>query len=430
VGPLILAGAVLAAAFGGMFWLRDLFRAAGWFVVLFVLASAAYAVAVRWILRRPPASWWALGGILGAALLFRLLLLPSAPTLSTDLYRYLWDGRLAVAGVSPYRHPANAPEVAGFRDELVYPHLNHVDWRTVYPPGGQLLFAALAGLWPSSVMGMKLVMLAADLLTIGLILGWLRTLGRPAAWVLVYAWHPLVVVELAGSGHLDALVLATTAGALWAAARGRLVAAGAVVGLGALVKVYPLLLLPAIWGERRARVLAAGLGVVAAGYALYWREGVAVFGSLGRYVAEEEFNGTARAMLELVLAPLGPGGLMAARLIPLLGLAGLALAVGWRTAPPVDWRARWLVGGYLLTTPNLFPWYALWMVPLQAAAPAWPWLYLTCAVALTYVSFAQPIWHMPAWVIAAQWVPFALGLAWAARPFSTATRATLCRPSP
>jgi hypothetical protein len=367
--------------------------------------------------------------ILGAAVLFRLLLLPIAPTLSTDLYRYLWDGRLAAAGVSPYRHPPNAAEVAGFRDELVYLHLNHVDWRTIYPPGGQLVFAAVASLRPPSVMGMKLVMLAADLLTIGLLLGWLGALGRPAAWVLVYAWHPLVVVELAGSSHLDALVLATTVGALWAAARGRLVTAGLLVGVGALVKLYPLLLLPAIWGRRRARVSAAALGVVAAGYALFWREGAGVFGSLGRYVVEEEFNGTLRTMLELVLAPLGPAGLMAARLVPLLGLAALALAVGWGTAP-AEQRARWLVGGYLLTTPNLFPWYALWMVPLQAAAPAWPWLYLTCAVVLTYLAFAQPIWHVPGWVIAAQWIPFALGLAWAARPRGTATRGIVWRPLP
>jgi len=428
MGPLILAGTTLAAAFGGMLWLGDLFHAVGWFVVLFALASAAYAVAVGWVLRCPPASRWALGGILGAALLFRLLLLPSAPTLSTDLYRYLWDGRLAVAGVSPYRHPPNAPELAAFRDALVYPHLNHVEWRTIYPPGAQLVFATLASLCPSSVIGMKLVVLVADLLTIGLLLGWLRALDRPAAWVLVYAWHPLVVVEFAGSGHLDALVLATTIGALWAAVRGRLLAAGALIGVGALVKLYPLLLLPAIWGRQRARVLAIGLGVVVAGYALYWREGTAVLGSLGRYVAEEEFNGTVRAMLEFGLAPLGAVGLQAARLLPLLGLAGLALAVGWGTAP-AERRARWLVGGYLLTTPNLFPWYALWMVPLQAAAPTWPWLYLTCAVALTYLSFAQPIWHIPAWVIAVQWVPFALGLAWAARPRDTAPSDALWRPS-
>jgi hypothetical protein len=61
MGPLILAGTTLTAAFGGMLWLGDLFHAVGWFVVLFALASAAYAVAVGWVLHRPPASLQALG---------------------------------------------------------------------------------------------------------------------------------------------------------------------------------------------------------------------------------------------------------------------------------------------------------------------------------------------------------------------------------
>ena len=429
MGPMILAGTTLAATFGGMLWLGDLYRSVGSFVVLFLLASTAYAGAVGWILHRTPTGRRTVGLILGGAILFRLLLVPSAPTLSTDLYRYLWDGRLAIAGVSPYRYPPNAPEVASFRDTLVYPHLNHVGWRTIYPPGAQLVFAVVESLRPSSVIGAKLVILMADLLTIGLLLGWLRALGRPAAWVLIYAWHPLVVVEFAGSGHLDALVLAATTGALWAAVRGRRLTAGALIGAGALVKLYPLLLLPAVWGKQRLRVLAAGFGVVGVGYSLYWREGTAVLGSFGRYVAEEEFNGTARSLLELVLAPLGAVGPMAARLLPLLALAGLALVIGWGTAP-VERRARWLVGGYLLTTPNLFPWYTLWMVPLQAAGPAWPWLYLTCSVALTYLAFAQPVWHIPVWVIAVQWVPFVLGLAWAAWSRDTAPSDVVWRTSP
>jgi hypothetical protein len=415
VARLSLAGVALAAAFAGMLWLGDLAGHVAGFLLLFAVASVAYGGAVVRVLRAPPAGRGALGLILGGALVFRLLLLPAPPTLSTDLYRYLWDGRLTVAGVSPYRHAPDAPELGAMRDLAVYPHLNHLDWHTIYPPGAQLLFAAVARVRPASVLAMKLAVLGADLATIGLVLGWLGALGRPPAWALVYAWHPLAVVELAGSGHLDALPLAATAGALWAAARARPATAGALVGAGALVKLYPLLLLPAVWGGQRVRAAAAALGVLAGGYALWGREGAAVLGSLARYVAEEEFNGTARVVLERVLAPLGPAGLVTARLLPLLGLGVLALAAGWWRAP-AERRARWLVGGYLVTTPNLFPWYALWMVPLQAARPAWPWLYLTCAVALTYAVFAAPVWRIPGWALAAQWIPFALGLAWAARP--------------
>ncbi len=402
----------LAAAFGAMAALDDLFTGVRSFVLLFVAASAAYGIAAVSVVRRPPQGRRALGGILVAAVAFRLLLLPLAPTLSTDLYRYLWDGRLGAAGVSPYRAAPTAPELAAYRDPVVYPRLNHPDWRTVYPPGAQLLFTGMARVAPASVLGFKLMVLAFDALTIGLLLGWLRSLGRPAGWVLLYAWHPLVVVELAGSGHVDAVVLALTVGALWAAARGREGLAGALLGAGGLVKLYPLLLLPAVWRRRVGRPLAAAVAVVAGGYTLYGREGMAVFGSLGRYLAEEEWNGGARAVLDWILGPLGPAGHGAARLLPLAALAVLAGVVGLRARAVPAWqRAVWLVGAYLLATPNLFPWYALWLVPVLAAAPAWPWLHLTCAVALTYLAFAEPVWAIPAWVVGAEWAPLALGLA-------------------
>lgn len=419
----VLGGCALALglAFGAMAWLGDLFVGARAFVFLFVLASGAYGLAVAWVLRRPAAGPRLLVGILVAAAAFRLILLPTAPTLSTDLYRYLWDGRVAVAGVSPYRYPANAPEVARFRDEAVYPRVNHADWRTIYPPGAQLLFWAMARVAPASVLAFKLLIVSCDLLALGLLVGWLRALGRPPAWALVYAWHPLVVVELAGSGHLDAVALAASVAALWAATRGREGWAAVLVGAGALVKLYPLLLLPAVWRRRPGRALAACAAVLAAGYALSLREGAAVFGSLARYVGEEEFNGSVRAALEVLLAPFGAPGLAAARLVPLVALAGAAVAVGvWARETPAWRRALWLVGGYLLATPSLFPWYTLWIVPLLAVAPAWPWLYLTGAVALTYLVFAGPVWDIPAWVTAVEFGPLALGLAVAAWPQSGA----------
>src|SRR5262249_35994061 len=269
MGPVILAGATLAAAFGGMLWLGDLYRSVESFVVLFVLASTAYAGAVGWILHRTPTGRRTVGLILGGAILFRLLLVPSDPTLSTDLYRYLWDGRLAAAGISPYRYPPTAAELTSYRDARVYPRLNHADWPTVYPPGAQLLFSAMARLAPNGVLGFKLAILAFDLLTLGLLAGWLRDLGRPLSWTLLYAWHPLVIVELAGSGHPDAGPVAASGGALWAATRQREGLAGALLGAAALVKLYPLLLLPAVWQQRPRRTAGWALGVLAAGYALY-----------------------------------------------------------------------------------------------------------------------------------------------------------------
>ena len=411
----VLGGAalVLAAAFAGLAILGDLAERARSFVSLFAVAGVAYAVAATWVVRRPPTGRTALAAILGAAVVFRLVLLPTPPSLSTDLYRYLWDGRLQVQGVSPYRLPPDAPELTAYRDAVVYPRLNHRSWRTVYPPGAQLVFRAMARLAPASVLAFKALIVAVDLVTLCCLAGWLGALGRPRAWVLLYAWHPLVVVELAGTGHLDAVVLLTSVLALWAATRGREGWAGAWVGLGTLVKLYPLLLLPAVWQRRPGRALVACLAVVGAGYAVYAREGSAVLGSLPRFLAEEEFNGTLRVALEWLGAPFGEPGRLAVRAAPLIALAGLAAAVGWagRAVPPAR-RAFWLVAAYLVATPSLFPWYALWLVPILAVAPRWPWLWLTGAVALTYLIFAEPVWHIPGWVRLAEFGPLALGLAW------------------
>jgi hypothetical protein len=142
---LILGGSALALAlaFGGIAWLGELQDHARRFVLLFALASLAYGLAGAWVVRHRPMGRPVLLLIIGAAVSFRLLLLPTTPTLSTDVYRYLWDGRLSAAGVSPYHHTPTAPELARFRSDGLYASLNHPDWHTIYPPGAQLLFAAV-----------------------------------------------------------------------------------------------------------------------------------------------------------------------------------------------------------------------------------------------------------------------------------------------
>ena len=402
----------LGAAFAAIAWLGELHDHARSFVLLFVGASAAYGLAVAWVVRRRPAGRWVLWLIVAAAVGFRLLLLPTAPTLSTDVCRYVWDGRLSAAGVSPYRYLPQAPELARFRSDWLYSCLNHPDWHTIYPPGAQLLFWGVVRWLSDDIVVAKAVLVAFDLLTLALVAGWLAAIGRPASWALLYAWHPLVVVEVAGSGHLDAVVLATSAAALWAASRGRETWAGALIGAATLVKLYPLILVAAVVRRRPVQTLAACAVVIGAGYGLFAREGPAVLGSLGRYVAQEQFNPGLRALLELPLVPFGPGGRYAARVLSLVGLAGLASVVAFRARQaPVEQRALWVVGAYLLATPSLFPWYALWLVPILAAAPAWPWIHLSCAVSLTYLIFAEPVWHIPRWVTAVEFVPLALGLA-------------------
>src|SRR5438132_7693875 len=80
-----------------------------------------------------------LATLLGFAILFRLTLLPTIPSLSDDIYRYGWEGRIQRAGFSPYRHPPEAAELASLQDAS-WPRINHKNISTVYPMLSQLAF--------------------------------------------------------------------------------------------------------------------------------------------------------------------------------------------------------------------------------------------------------------------------------------------------
>ncbi|HEX5760304.1 MAG TPA: hypothetical protein VF121_14040, partial [Thermoanaerobaculia bacterium] len=178
--------------------------------------------------------------VLAGALLLRLLLLPLAPSLSDDVLRYLWDGRVAAAGRNPYALPPAAAELAPLRDELwrALPH-RHVP--TVYPPLALAAFS-IAARTPFPLALWKGAAAAGDLAACALLLALARRLGVPAGRTVWYAWNPLVALETAGMGHVDGLgVAACVAAVLLVLPRrggaGSPVAAGACAAAGALTKL-------------------------------------------------------------------------------------------------------------------------------------------------------------------------------------------------
>ena len=195
--------------------------------------------------RQPHAA--ALPLIVGWAIVFRLTLLWTTPGfLSDDIYRYIWDGLVQRAGINPYRYPPEAEELAFLRDDSIYPMINRRWALTIYPPGAQLCFRLMAWICPGSLVAMKALILLADAASIALLLSLLRRLGLHQAYVLLYAWHPLVVVELGISGHLDGLMIPFVLLAFLCTMQGRAWMVGSALALASLVKLYPALLLPAL----------------------------------------------------------------------------------------------------------------------------------------------------------------------------------------
>ncbi|MBW8875965.1 MAG: DUF2029 domain-containing protein [Acidobacteria bacterium] len=371
--------------------------------------------------------------LLLAALLLRLPLLPLPPTLSDDVLRYLWDGKVAAAGLNPYALPPAAGRLIPLRDDM-WRRLSHTQVPTVYPPLSVAAFS-IASRLPFPLLGWKVMATAADLLACWLLLGVARRLGVPPGRTAWYAWNPLVTLEVAGMGHVDALgVAAVVAVVLCLLSKPRRPgAAAAWAAAGALAKLVPLAAFP-LWARQAGRpwrflAMAGGLVALAMAPVVVAARGVPP--GLVTYGISWEFDGPVyeplwRALDRAGAAPALAHGLdrvkvwtedyrtvnplypylypqLLAKLLLAGGMAAVVLAsLRWRD--PAAGTGR-LFGALLLLSATVYPWYLLWVLPWAALRRHTAWLALSALILLSYIpQFAGvPLWP---WVYLGIWGPF------------------------
>jgi hypothetical protein len=362
------------------------------FYACIALAGVAYLTVVWLLPRSRLQSRWALALCLGLAALWRLPLLLSPPILSSDVYRYVWDGRLQQRGYDPYSISPDDPSVASLHDGETE-RLNHPSLPTLYPPVAELFFR-LATHWSSSVRAMKVALVLCDGLIVIVLLRWLHGTGRDPYRVLSYAWNPLVALEVAGSGHVDVLgVLLLVLSAWCLTERRRFLATGAwMLAIG--VKFLPIVLAPLYWRRVRSRDAVLAALVLVGFYVPFVSHGTLPIGSLGTYVDYWRFNAPLLAVGAMVVP---------ARVVATIGVAiAVGLAARLRQICSVDSPAAWSwpLAALLVAAPAVYPWYALWFTPFLTETATWPLAVWTVSILLTYVDL---IAGLPYWVIALEY---------------------------
>lgn len=409
----------------------------GWYA----LAFAGYLAALVWVEKKQSAR---LALIWGAAIGFRVLLLFTTPTLSDDVYRYMWDGYVATNGVNPYAFPINAPEL-DYLDTPQRALANNQQMASPYPPAAQLLFATLMALFPKSPLVFQIAMTIFDLLAALLIAKLLALTKQPAYRILIYLWNPLVVVETAHGAHLDALMVCLSMLALWLTfspkqSRTRFWPAPAALALATLTKILPLFLLAVLfWRWTWRQLILYGLIIIAlmlpfgltAGWGLTGPlDGTGLFGAVRIYADQWNFNSGLFHWLENdwlpalgIVDPLNT----AKRIVGLMMLA--TLLVVWLAArrQHTTLAALRLASvpymAYMVLTTTVHPWYMLILLALvpflapQPGEPRWrwlvvaPWLYLSATLALSYITYLNPLdFREFEWIRQTEWWP-ALALA-------------------
>jgi hypothetical protein len=343
------------------------------FVGVAALAVIAYFAAVWLVMRRPlPAG--AVLPVLAVAVALRLPVLLAPPFLSSDVYRYVWDGRVQAAGYNPYRYVPADPALTGLRDDAIFPLINRAAYApTIYPPAAQVIFAAI-GRVSQTVLAMKAAMVGFELLAVLCLLRLLAIARLPPTRILIYAWNPLTVWSFAGNGHVDAAVIGLLAAALLLRILQRDVLAGAIFGAAVLVKFLPVVVAPALWRARaRWRFAAATLAVMVALYACYAGAGWRILGFLPGYSTEEGLSsGTGVWLLAglalLVELPRAAAPVYFAAVAIALAALGAWIAFRRRPTPgsaedvvAVCSGAAILIASLTAAIAPHYPWYFAWL---------------------------------------------------------------------
>jgi hypothetical protein len=351
----LLGLGVTCAALLALPLIGDLRQRSAVFLVLYAVAAAGYLLVVS-----APAAL-RLRYVVMAALLVRLAFLPTVPSLSDDYHRYIWDGRVQLAGVDPYRHPPSSPLL----DRIEYADrdlINHPGVRTIYPPLAEGLFAGVTA-FGGGLMAFKVLFGFFELLTAGAV--WLLAprRRRPEALTL-YLLCPLVVLETWSSAHLEAAAVFFIVAAAILLLRGRDAWAGAALGLAAALKLTPaFLLIPALVGgrARATRLLPAFIVAFGLPYIPYLLGGGArgSFGSFhptgnafGFFLVEQFVP---RPAVLFVCGAAAIGGAV---------LISLRMPGRERVAQTFSWSATVL----LLLVPVVHSWY--WLAPATLAVAA------------------------------------------------------------
>ncbi len=374
------------------------------FIALTLAAGAFYLVGV-YLVESVPLGPTTLLVILGGAAAFRLCVLPLAPPLSDDVYRYQWEGRVQRTHFNPY---TVFPETPGLRrlQDPEHPLETGRTTPTVYPPFSEKAFS-----WVETVPAYKRLATALDFASVGVLLLLLAVLKQPPHRVLTYAWNPTVVVSFAMCGHHDSLAILTllTANLLIIAHRRAL--SIAFLALAFLAKYFPVLLLPVFlkWLKRKRWAYAGIFGVVVTlGYLPYIDAGGNLFRGLWDFAGGWEANDSLFRLIRHASTSKAQAELVAGVIV--LGM--VAYALKYRMEPL---RASlFITAGLVLLSPNAFPWYFTWSIPFLCFYPSVPWLLMSITAVLGYApvipyAAGQPYQDSP-FVLALEYVPVFLWL--------------------
>ncbi|HJZ12436.1 MAG TPA: hypothetical protein VJ521_09815, partial [Acidobacteriota bacterium] len=253
----------------------------------------------------------------------------------------------------------------------------------------------------------KLGILCFDFLLIEILRRLLAQENLPPAFLLIYAWHPLPVIEFAGSAHMDVIGITLFLTSYFLVSKSWSAAGGCTLALAILTKYIPVFSLPWLMRKTGWKFVAFLLVTMAAVALPYYTSDLRMLDGLIYYYRKWRFNDSLFGALYLWL-----GGAEPAR------RAGLAAVL---VSTAFCWIARYsfyrsmliIFGAIILFSPVVHPWYVCWLIPFLVFHRNRAWQFFTGWIALAYLIihfYPAGVWKHLLWLKLVIYVPLFLGL--------------------
>lgn len=368
------------------------------------------------------ASWL----ILAVGIIVRFVLFGVEPYTSNDVDRYLFDGRIALAGLDPYQISHDDAALVELR-EVWQPPAEHAAYPTLYPPLALALFSFAASVGVEHAQWLwQLMLTCASIASLWLMFLLLKDHNKLVHLPLV-ALSPIVIIETGAALHVDAFSTLAIVASLYCWQRKKLALTGICIGLGVLTKILPLvLLMPLVLANfsfRRAITLvASAIITISLGYAITLALGLYPVGSIGVFFEKWRFA----APFFSLLTPLGTQAFIAVlsgvtlSLIAIVGYLASRQQAGTYHAQATTSNTQTgndqtrlsndLVSACqlalfipLFISPVLFPWYLMPLAVLVALKPNLALMLVLGVMPFTYEVLDQficcRIWQPAQWPI-------------------------------
>ena len=401
------------------------------FAILYIASFITYIFAIFYISKNEEiddqdnnCSRAVLWAIIIFSLMFRLTLLPVAP--SDDIYRYLWEGKLQRNWISPYSHPPEASSLEHLRDGF-FSGINHKHLSTIYPPLTLMVFA-VADYISHSIISMKSVFLIFDVLSIFILLKFLRVMGKESYNVLTYAWSPLILISFAARGHCDSLQIFLVILALYLCAIRKNLRTILSIALAVMSKFVFIIIAPFLIPGKKLKYVALLSAVIAVLYLPYISAGKGLFSTLLHFGTQYHFNDSVHFLIFCLCI----GSPLASKIVTALIFGAVLLFLykkylnffitdnnenlslsplsngGSEKKGNIEMNnfvincAFVAIGAFLILAPTLHPWYLTWIIPFLCFNKNRAWILLTgtviCYYFMNHELFSKMIWYNDEWV--------------------------------